>query len=326
MRNTLLFGILCVVLLCACGGADTEGSARRSSDSAYPVAGSTGAGIAGAGGSTFNGEAGDGTVGTRDDALRVQVQDTGGLQIEIITLQCAGSCADIEAVAHGGNPPYAFRWEDGSTATNRRVCLDASETIAVSVTDTAIPSDEFRYDAQTATAEVDATVIDCPGPTGTICVDNPSFEGPAPGVSETVGFNAPPWQKCTPTPDILNEGPVPDGNTYLRLGGNDTMSETVSQLLCEPMIAGTTYSLTMQLASQEVIGGPPSFEIWGSNEACGQSELLWASAPATATWTEHCASLTPSQDTTHITLFARSSMIQVAIAIIDDFRPVDACP
>jgi hypothetical protein len=91
----------------------------------------------------------------------VRVEDIAGMTIEILTLACAGDCADIEARASGGNPPYAFAWEDGSSAPTRHVCLDASASLTVDVTDTAIDDDEFKYAASTVSAQVTATVLEC---------------------------------------------------------------------------------------------------------------------------------------------------------------------
>jgi hypothetical protein len=83
------------------------------------------------------------------------------MTIEIVTLACAGDCADIEAVARGGNPPYAFAWEDGSTDPKRHVCLDDSATLTVDASDTAIKTEEFSYPGSTVSADVTATVLDC---------------------------------------------------------------------------------------------------------------------------------------------------------------------
>jgi hypothetical protein len=97
----------------------------------------------------------------------------------------------VQAVATGGNPPYAFAWEDGTTSAMRHVCLDDSTTLSVSATDTAIHADEFSYEAQTATAEVTATVLDCTAvPDAGTCDDaNASaLEQLAPDIFGTPGY------------------------------------------------------------------------------------------------------------------------------------------
>jgi hypothetical protein len=105
---------------------------------------------------------------TRDVDLNVHVEDAKQLELTVVTLACAGDCADIEAVASGGNPPYTYAWEDGSKDAKRQVCLDISKSLRITATDTAIVAAEFGYAAQTASADVQATVMACSdaGPTG----------------------------------------------------------------------------------------------------------------------------------------------------------------
>jgi hypothetical protein len=85
-------------------------------------------------------------------------------------LSCAGDCVDLEAVAHDGNAPYHFEWEDGSTSPKRHLCATTSGSISITVTDTAITSSEFEQNARTVGTKVALTVDDCndagsaPGP------------------------------------------------------------------------------------------------------------------------------------------------------------------
>lgn len=122
-----------------------------------------GGGAAGLGGSVGNaGQAGTaGDIWSEGNALTVRIEDVDQLVIEMITLSCAGDCADVMAVATGGNPPYAIRWEDGSTDPARTVCLDAATTLEVRVTDTGIRAEEFSYEPHTVTRELSAAVLDC---------------------------------------------------------------------------------------------------------------------------------------------------------------------
>jgi hypothetical protein len=100
-------------------------------------------------------------VGAREVDLNVHVEDAKKLTLTLVTLACAGDCADIEAVASGGNPPYTYAWEDGSKDAKRHVCLDSSKSLRISATDTAIVAAEFGYVAHTASADVQATVMAC---------------------------------------------------------------------------------------------------------------------------------------------------------------------
>jgi hypothetical protein len=156
-----LFVVVTALLACSSGQAcSSEQRGRPGEVGVFEDAGNAGSGgQAGIGNAGTSGAVGSG--GSSTNALSVGVQDIAEMKIEILTLQCAGDCADIEAVARGGNAPYTFAWEDGSTDARRRVCLDASAELSVSATDTAIDADEFHYDATTATAQVSARVLDC---------------------------------------------------------------------------------------------------------------------------------------------------------------------
>ncbi|HEX2677808.1 MAG TPA: hypothetical protein VHM19_14245, partial [Polyangiales bacterium] len=267
-------GAWVVVVLLACGalGCSRDVATGRRSGS---EPGDKGGGAAGAGFGNA-GKAGSGSgVGDTEGALRVHVEDAQRMTLEVLTLACAGDCADIEAVAHGGNPPYTFAWEDGSTHAKRRVCLDAAKTLSVSASDSAVTTAEFVHDAQTVVAEVSAAVLDCgdggtPIIPGELCVPNASFEG-TPGVNGSadgapggipgqmhIAFEADPWQECETSPDIWDEkqswGGTPgapvatDGATYLALYDVLGKRESAGAALCAPLIAGHTYSFQVDTA------------------------------------------------------------------------------
>ena len=83
---------------------------------------------------------------------------------------------------------------------------------------------------------------------------NPSFEG-TPG---TIGSTPPPWVICQPgtTPDTQPGCwgvtlPPSNGNSYIGLVSHPSTNwnEGASQLLSSPMVAGTTYTFTIDLAT-----------------------------------------------------------------------------
>jgi hypothetical protein len=166
-RRTLL-GLR--LLTCAAIGCSAAGRERITVGIAPGAAGSGGAtGTAGQAlfddGAGLGGRAGSGnSVGQTESPLTVHVEDLKSLTLEIVTLKCAGDCADVLAVARGGHAPYTFRWEDGSNLAQRHVCPKASMLLSVSATDTAIPNAEFPYAAQTAQAQVKADVLVCDAP------------------------------------------------------------------------------------------------------------------------------------------------------------------
>jgi hypothetical protein len=271
--------------------------------------GEAGGGAAGAGGRAGNGGSA-GTVATSENALTVHVEDIQEMTIEILTVACAGDCADIEAVAHGGNSPYAFEWEDGSQDSKRHVCLDADVKLEVSATDTAIEDPEFPHEAQTAKTEVSATVLACPGTGGPLCVKNPSFEGHAPGIGYgEAGSLAEDWTVCSATPDVCPFGdpfcmlPATDGSAYLGFGWYNLEVESAGGEFCAPLQPGQAVSFAVDIAISPKFVGVPILEFWGGATPCAKDELLWRSPPITNTdWQTYCATFTPTQAIQHFVI------------------------
>jgi hypothetical protein len=94
-------------------------------------------------------------------AAAVEGPDGEELTIEIVTLACASECADIQAIAHGGRPPYAFQWADGSTDPVRQFCRSADAQLLVTAVDTPDPDAELPYAGQIASASAAGDTIDC---------------------------------------------------------------------------------------------------------------------------------------------------------------------
>jgi hypothetical protein len=284
--------------------------------------------------------------------------EQGQVQVKLITV-CSGHCATVEAVGTGGNPPYTFSWDDGSTAATRSVCPTSTTSYSVKVTDTA-GGGELGRPAETAQAVLTADVLSCPdgGPseggapdTGSssggapdsgapdaswaLCIANPSFEGTA----EAQGVDATPWANCTSSgvdtailnPTInggLQTFPAPsDGSTYLALSTSygNVASGVVFEPLCATMHAGTSYSFKVDLANSNAVGlTPTSLEILGGATSCDMEEILWTSPVAGTTWTTFCATLTPTNDWSFVTL----ELVETATAelFIDHIVPVASCP
>ncbi|MGH7435605.1 MAG: hypothetical protein ACRENE_08015, partial [Polyangiaceae bacterium] len=86
--------------------------------------------------------------------------EKGQIAVSIFTVGCSGSCATVQAVGTGGEPPYSFRWENGSTNPVREVCPAADSSYSVTVTDS--PSTgEVSHPSGTAHASVTADVLGC---------------------------------------------------------------------------------------------------------------------------------------------------------------------
>jgi hypothetical protein len=81
--------------------------------------------------------------------------------VTFVTLSCTGPCADVVAVPTGGQAPYTFEWDDGSTSASRQVCPTSSTSYNVKVTDTGT-SGELARPAETVQVPLAARVIACP--------------------------------------------------------------------------------------------------------------------------------------------------------------------
>jgi hypothetical protein len=292
-------------------------------------------------------------LGTPDDAFAVHVENDRKMTIDVTTLACAGDCADVEAVASGGNPPYTYAWDDGTLGAKRHVCLNASHKLTVRATDTANSTPEFAHMAQTVSADVTATVLNCTdsgvppppvGGTSALCISNPSFEG-IPGVELfDADFHADAWGICSPSPDIWDEKqswsgtpggpPATDGKTYLELfcvgGGTCLVREAVGEQLCAPLVAGKTYSFKIDLAFRpagSVAGATPGgLQVYAGTAMCGEDQLLWTSPTAGNDWQTYCATFTAQSDLNYIAFKPAVGYPTTIGVFIDHIVPVDSCP
>ena len=71
-------------------------------------------------------------------------QGTTQVKIKCGLLSCSGPCADVQVVATNGNPPYTFRWEDGTASAFRQVCPTANTQYQVTVTDSGMTGEIAR--------------------------------------------------------------------------------------------------------------------------------------------------------------------------------------
>ncbi|MFT3924312.1 MAG: hypothetical protein QM778_17380 [Myxococcales bacterium] len=288
-----------------------------------------------------------------EDKLKAHVE-RDHVTIDIVTLACAGDCADVVAVAKGGVAPYSFTWEDGSANPMRHLCPTATTAYSVTVKDAPASSQEFSQQQQTATAMVTAEVLDCEADGGTkgdgnVCFTNPSIEGDPSG-SSSPGWlgdgvsSASPWVSCGSFPTdnntIWSDRPYPgmdgqlaptDGKTYLLTSANGGVgTQGASEPLCAPLKAGTSHSFLIDVAApllQGEVSGTNHLEIWGGSSRCGRDQLLWASPTPTTTWQTFCATFVPTADVAHLSLAPSSTDANKGgILAVDNLVPVDHCP
>ena len=95
--------------------------------------------------------------------LALTFRDATGAALTRLALAC-GECAEIEAVASGGTPPYQLVWDDQSTEARRRLCPASSSTVSVSVSDTAVAAEEFGHPSATRRESLSVEVGSCTTP------------------------------------------------------------------------------------------------------------------------------------------------------------------
>lgn len=160
-----------------------------------------------------------------------------------------------------------------------------------------------------------------------LCIQNPSVEG-------TAGEPLPaPWQVCSGTPSlgpVASGFPASDGENYLSVVGKDPAFDEPDRAnvpLCEPLPAGSQVAMRLDL-SIPITGGAimqGSMRIYGASSACGPRELLWESASfgQSSVWLPHCATLTPTRETTHL-IFEPGATNFTGFGI-DHLRPTEHC-
>jgi hypothetical protein len=317
-------------------------------------------GTGGAGTSGGLGAAGQASLHVGDagapSALSAHIEERG-VTVEIVALKCAGDCADVVAVAKGGNEPYTFAWEDGGTDPFRHVCPTEKTAYRVSVTDTGVTSGEFRRAPNTVDAPLTAEVLACPaeqadagtaigpGTPWTGCVQNPSFEG-AVTPTQFQAFDAPPWNACyaggfLTYSAIGNETLWPtqnwtfpkaaDGITYLALGQQGPIGGRASETLCEPIHARSSRSFLVDLArapstspSLEATG--QFMQVVGGGSECNETAVLWTSPQLALAWTTYCVTVTPTEDVTSLGFRPLATGGAQMEGLVDQLLPVTSCP
>lgn len=152
------------------------------------------------------------------------------ITVTFVTLSCTGQCADVVAVPTGGQKPYTFKWENGSTSASRHVCPASSTSYSVKVTDTGT-SGELARAAQTVQVPLEANVISCPdggvadAGAGGLSSRTPPSRGPLRPASAPISahprgsaaWKAPFTHRVIVGPRLLRRGPHVGASRALRL-------------------------------------------------------------------------------------------------------------
>ncbi len=228
----------------------------------FPVALAVGCGSSGGNGYSLDVGADDGgpsLVLGADDASATGAFDAhieqNHIAVTFVTLSCAGPCADVVAVPTGGQAPYTFKWDDGSTTATRHVCPTSSTSYNVKVTDTGTTG-ELARPAETVQVPLAANVIACP--------DGGAADAGAPGDGSVTGC-------MTLTNPFVSGSSCPDegGATY----GTFTLPF--------PMDAGASYTMTLIPGLASTTAGSVTF--YGLTATCGVDTLATITVPANST-------------------------------------------
>jgi hypothetical protein len=223
-----------------------------------------------------------GEAGARD-ALDAQIE-RNHVAVTFITLSCKGDCADVRAVASGGNPPYTFRWDDGSTGEARQVCPASTTRYEVTVSDTGTTG-ELAHSQETAQASLAANVLSCPeggvssddggAPSGCVALGDVFFlSGSSPGIDGASDDQA----RCD------DAGPS-YGSIYWREDGAPIV------------LGGVAYSLSWSVPSGSTAW---TFDVYGDSTECDLRDELASGVdvgPPTG-----CANLSVPRDASYLRL------------------------
>jgi hypothetical protein len=182
-----------------------------------------------------------------------------------------------------------------------------------------------------------------------VCILNPSFEstpeddaGPGPMLA-----NPPDWRACV-TPGASTTSctlPPTNGNSYLGLSiGLAPLLDNAASVdaeLCQPLIAGVTYSVALELGLDAPVGDggptsgePPALQLRGSTTACDPNAVLllrFSGVSNTCRWKSLCGLFTPTQAYTHLVLIPETSSstsftFSQTSVLVDDITSGGYCP
>ncbi|MGH7434661.1 MAG: hypothetical protein ACRENE_03225, partial [Polyangiaceae bacterium] len=217
--------------------------------------------------------------------------EENGITVTFVTLECAGDCAVVQAVASGGNPPYSYAWSDGPIGARRTLCPQSTTAYTLGVTDTA-SGGEIPRRAETIQVPLAANVL--------VCAD-----GGSDGGSCTPGSYAGTWQATglvdSGSADAGGAASNPSGPLTLALAagstnGVPTLTPTNTIVFTWEVVAMWTIHLTggLDCATGEFVAEDKMASYTGAGVSLGTCDfnVVGRYDPATKTiagqWTSNC--------------------------------------
>jgi hypothetical protein len=258
---------------------------------------------------------------------------------------CVGAvlagCLSSESIDLGTN------YDPGLPAPDSSVVTRVPESGVDAVADA--PDD----DPDAPDAPTDAGAADAPSPpliAAPICISNESFEPIFADDALAQGpllTDPPEWQVCSSSAATQQACVLPptDGSSYLGLSiGLAPIllnPASVDNALCQPLQAGITYSLSLDLAldaptaDADTEGEPPALQVRGSNTACDpRADLLLRFSGATNTcgWRRGlCGTFVAQQTYSHLILIPEATsstglVYKETNLLVDNLRSGGPCP
>lgn len=183
--------------------------------------------------------------------VRIEYQ---GASLAQLALSCEVPCGELTAVAEGGTPPYAYQWEDGSTAAVRVVCPGVDTRVSVRVVDASMSlastTAELGASTPIASAELNITTPAC----------DEALGDPDEGATDVGGTLA--TKRC----DALRWEWAPHRLMTTRC------APSLWALLLQPLEGGKLHEV--RIRGQGLWQGHWTVELWGTPDGCELVEKL----------------------------------------------------
>jgi hypothetical protein len=161
--------------------------------------------------------------------------------------------------------------------------------------------------------------------TAQIAIVNPSFEGGPTGASIT----PPPWLICTGTVDTEpccgGSLPASHGTRYLGIWDSAINPESTGQQLGTPLVAGTAYTMSMDMYKAT---GDGWMDLYGGSMSCATTQLMWSSPPVsnTSSWVTYTATFVPTGNWDYIRFNTRNNLAVGTQLFIDNISSISTVP
>jgi hypothetical protein len=198
---------------------------------------------------------------------------------------CPGQCVDLSAQAVGGTAPYSYRWNPGppGTAESLHACPSATTTYTVTATDSSGRSGELGGAPARGSASATVTVsspLDCRADAQSDAAADAFANAPTDSSMEMlvdtssdgpVGSPADAWTGC----EVVTAPMLNLADSGLCQPGDSGVGILPFPLpLPEPLLAGQSYSITLDIPLTVPTAPAVNAAVWGSTGDCVYGQRL----------------------------------------------------